>query len=43
MAAFAMNRPDEEREAAPKWIEARQRVNGKKLADATQPITGAAD
>jgi NADPH-dependent 2,4-dienoyl-CoA reductase/sulfur reductase-like enzyme len=38
VAAFTMNRPDEEREAAPKWIEARQPLSGKKLADAGHPI-----
>src|SRR5213078_4469595 len=27
VAAFAMNRPEEERDIAPKWIEARQRVS----------------
>jgi len=43
IAAFTMNRPDEEREAAPKWIETRQQVSGKKLADATHPITSAAE
>jgi hypothetical protein len=26
VAAFAMNRPDEERQAAPKWIESKNRV-----------------
>jgi hypothetical protein len=36
-----MNRPDEEREAAPKWIETRQPVSGKKLADATLSIHAA--
>src|SRR5437588_3271362 len=33
IAAFTMNRPDEERDAAPKWIEARQSVSGAKLKD----------
>jgi NADPH-dependent 2,4-dienoyl-CoA reductase/sulfur reductase-like enzyme len=41
VAAFAMNRPDEEREAAPKWIESRQRVSGKDLADTVHPIAAA--
>jgi NADPH-dependent 2,4-dienoyl-CoA reductase/sulfur reductase-like enzyme len=41
VAAFTMNRPDEEREAAPKWIEARQPLSGKKLADAGHPIHAA--
>ena len=33
VAAFVMNRPEQERDAAPKWIEAQQAVSGKKLAD----------
>ena len=41
VAAFTMNRPDEEREAAPRWIEARQLLAGEKLADAGHPIHGA--
>ncbi|HKE27914.1 MAG TPA: FAD-dependent oxidoreductase [Bryobacteraceae bacterium] len=31
VAAFAMNRPDEERDAAPRWIEARQALSGARL------------
>lgn len=42
VAAFAMNRPDEERDVAPKWIESGQRVSVKKLADASKPIADAA-
>jgi NADPH-dependent 2,4-dienoyl-CoA reductase/sulfur reductase-like enzyme len=42
-AAFAMNRPDEEREAAPKWIEAGQRVSAAKLADASNSIAAAVE
>jgi len=38
VAAFAMNRPDEERNLAPKWIESGQRVSVAKLKDASQPI-----
>jgi NADPH-dependent 2,4-dienoyl-CoA reductase/sulfur reductase-like enzyme len=38
VAAFTMNRPDEERETAPKWIEAGQRVSASKLRDSSQPI-----
>lgn len=38
VAAFTMNRPDEEREAAPKWIESRQPVSAEELADNTHPI-----
>jgi len=34
VAAFAMNRPTDEREAAPRWIEDRQTVSGDKLKHA---------
>ena len=40
-AAFTMNRPDEEREAAPQWIEAKRNVSGAKLKDAAAPISDA--
>jgi len=43
VAAFTMNRPDEERDAAPKWIESRQTVSAKKLEDASQSISAAAE
>jgi len=43
VAAFAMKRPEEERDLAPKWIEARQRVSATKLADASHPIEDAAE
>jgi NADPH-dependent 2,4-dienoyl-CoA reductase/sulfur reductase-like enzyme len=43
VAAFAMNRPEEEREVAPKWIESRQSVSAEKLADASNSILGAAE
>lgn len=39
VAAFAMNRPDEERDAAPKWIEGRQRVSAAMLEDASNPVS----
>jgi NADPH-dependent 2,4-dienoyl-CoA reductase/sulfur reductase-like enzyme len=42
VAAFAMNRPDEERTVAPQWIESRQKVSGKKLADTSEAIAVAA-
>jgi NADPH-dependent 2,4-dienoyl-CoA reductase/sulfur reductase-like enzyme len=42
VAAFAMNRPDEERDTAPKWIEHRQRVSPLKLSDASHSVAGAA-
>ncbi len=38
VAAFAMNRPDEERDAAPKWIESGQKVSVTQLADSSKPI-----
>jgi 3-phenylpropionate/trans-cinnamate dioxygenase ferredoxin reductase component len=41
VAAFTMNRPDEEREAAPKWIETQQLVSSKELADVTHPVRAA--
>jgi len=42
VAAFAMNRPDEEREAAPKWIESGQAVSALQLAKASEPVQAAA-
>ena len=42
VAAFTMSRPDEERDAAPKWIESKQVVSAEKLADASQSIATAA-
>jgi NADPH-dependent 2,4-dienoyl-CoA reductase/sulfur reductase-like enzyme len=41
VAAFAMNRPEEERNIAPKWIESAQTLSAAKLADASQPIVAA--
>jgi 3-phenylpropionate/trans-cinnamate dioxygenase ferredoxin reductase subunit len=38
VAAFTMNRPDEERETAPKWIEAHHSVSGTKLADESSKV-----
>jgi NADPH-dependent 2,4-dienoyl-CoA reductase/sulfur reductase-like enzyme len=43
VAAFAMNRPDEEREVAPKWIEFRQAVSAERLADASHSVLEAAE
>jgi NADPH-dependent 2,4-dienoyl-CoA reductase/sulfur reductase-like enzyme len=42
-AAFTMNRPDEERDVAPKWIESRQTVSARKLEDASQSIANAVE
>lgn len=41
VAAFAMNRPDEERNIAPKWIESSQTVSAGRLSDVSQPIVTA--
>src|SRR5215470_1862540 len=41
VAAFTMNRPDEERNVAPKWIESGQRVSDARLTDVSQPIVAA--
>jgi NADPH-dependent 2,4-dienoyl-CoA reductase/sulfur reductase-like enzyme len=43
VAAFVMGRPDEERDAAPKWIEVRQAVSAKALQDTSLPIASAAN
>jgi len=43
VAAFAMKRPEEERDIAPKWIEARQRVSAARLDDTSRPIEDAAE
>jgi NADPH-dependent 2,4-dienoyl-CoA reductase/sulfur reductase-like enzyme len=41
VAAFVMSRPDEEREAAPRWIESGQRVAAARLAAASDPLASA--
>jgi len=41
IAAFTMSRPDDEREVAPKWIEAKQTLSASKLEDASRPISEA--
>ncbi|HTU33623.1 MAG TPA: FAD-dependent oxidoreductase [Candidatus Acidoferrum sp.] len=41
IAAFVMSRPDEERDAAPKWIETARQASGAKLQDASQSIAAA--
>lgn len=38
IAGFVMGRPDEEREAAPRWIESRQRVSPERLRSESTPI-----
>jgi len=42
VAAFTMNRPDEERDVAPKWIESGQTVSAASLERASQSILAAA-
>ena len=42
-AAFVMNRPEEERNVAPEWIEAGRRVLAETLADSSRPIAEAAE
>jgi NADPH-dependent 2,4-dienoyl-CoA reductase/sulfur reductase-like enzyme len=41
VAAFTMNRPEEGREVAPKWIESQQSVSGARLQDSSRPISTA--
>lgn len=41
VAAFVMNRPDEERQFAPQWIEAKKKVSSKVLADSSKPLQDA--
>jgi NADPH-dependent 2,4-dienoyl-CoA reductase/sulfur reductase-like enzyme len=41
VAAFTMNRPDEERNGALKWIESAQQVSATKLADASESVVTA--
>jgi hypothetical protein len=43
IAAFAMNRPDEEREAAPKWIESGQMINAAKVENESVPVSSGAE
>jgi hypothetical protein len=38
-----MSRPDEERELAPKWIEAKQKVSAARLADTSVPAPEAVE
>jgi 3-phenylpropionate/trans-cinnamate dioxygenase ferredoxin reductase component len=38
VAAFVMNRPDEERQVAPEWIKSRQTVFRERLADKTKSV-----
>jgi NADPH-dependent 2,4-dienoyl-CoA reductase/sulfur reductase-like enzyme len=39
LAAFAMNRPDDERNAAPQWIESKRNVSARDLHDSSKPLS----
>jgi NADPH-dependent 2,4-dienoyl-CoA reductase/sulfur reductase-like enzyme len=43
VAAFVMNRPDEERDAAPQWIEEHRRVSADRLQDDARSLAEAAE
>jgi 3-phenylpropionate/trans-cinnamate dioxygenase ferredoxin reductase subunit len=43
IAAFAMNRPDDERDVAPKWIESGQNVNAAKIENESTPVSAGAE
>lgn len=38
IAAFAVNRPDEERELAPEWIRSKQHISRERLKDQNRPL-----
>jgi len=38
IAAFVMNRPDEERQAAPEWIQSKQIISNERLKDQNRPV-----
>jgi hypothetical protein len=38
IAAFVMNRPDEERQCAPEWIKSKQIISADRLKDHNRPI-----
>ena len=41
VSAFVMNRPDEERQLAPEWIQSKKRVSAQLLADSSKPLEDA--
>jgi 3-phenylpropionate/trans-cinnamate dioxygenase ferredoxin reductase component len=41
VAAFAMNRPDEERNLAPEWIESKQHISRERLKNQNRPLKDA--
>ena len=38
IAAFVMNRPEEERQFAPEWIKSKQNISADRLKDQNRPI-----
>jgi len=42
VSAFVMNRPDEERQLAPEWIQRKQEISPNLLGDSKRPLRGAA-
>jgi len=38
ISAFVMNRPDEERQLAPEWIQSKREVRADRLADSSRPL-----
>jgi len=42
IAAFAMNRPDEERNAAPEWIQSKKAISAARLGEQNRPASEAA-
>jgi NADPH-dependent 2,4-dienoyl-CoA reductase/sulfur reductase-like enzyme len=38
VSAFVMNRPDEERQAAPEWIKSKEAISGEQLANQNRPL-----
>jgi NADPH-dependent 2,4-dienoyl-CoA reductase/sulfur reductase-like enzyme len=43
VAAFTLNRPDEERELAPKWIESKQTVSAARLQETSHSLSAAVE
>jgi NADPH-dependent 2,4-dienoyl-CoA reductase/sulfur reductase-like enzyme len=43
VSAFVMNRPDEERQAAPEWIKSKQAISAQRLGDQNRPLKEATE
>jgi hypothetical protein len=41
VSAFVMNRPDEERQAAPEWIKSKQAISAERLGDQNRAVKDA--